>query len=299
MKKEVYYKYFEQNILPQMRKHEEYRLNTVKKIILSSILMFLAGILFAILFVYFSFKNNNLIVLMLPFFLFFMYAFFIKSIVNAIYEGKKYQKWLVETVLPYFFEPVANFKFWPKNHDIESIINSQLFENFDTQEDVSAIFGIYQNSNIIISNTKLTLPVRGAAKTNLFKGTIIQIELPQKIDNHIILISKNLKKANRFKQFNPHITELNKYMYSFAKNNNNTDIISEKLWKIIKNIGELYIAKSFAFSYNKDVLIIALEQRRPWEFGYIFKSLLKAKNYDELIERFTVIFDLIDLINKD
>ena len=299
MKKEVYYIHFEQNILPQMRKHEEYRLNTVKKIILSSILMFLAGILFAILFVYFSFKNNNLIVLMLPFFLFFMYAFFIKSIVNAIYEGKKYQEWLVETVLPYFFEPVANFKFWPKNHDIESIINSQLFENFDTQEDVSAIFGIYQNSNIIISNTKLTLPVRGAAKTNLFKGTIIQIELPQKIDNHIILISKNLKKANRFKQFNPHITELNKYMYSFAKNNNNTDIISEKLWKIIKNIGELYIAKSFAFSYNKDVLIIALEQRRPWEFGYIFKSLLKAKNYDELIERFTVIFDLIDLINKD
>ncbi len=298
MNKEVYYNYFEKNILPHMYKHEEYRINTVKKIVLSSILMFLIGIIFAFLFVYFSMKNNNLIILLLPFFLFFMYVFFIKSIVNVIYEGKKYQKWLVETILPYFFEPIANFKFWPKNHDIESVINSQLFKNFDTQEDVSAIFGIYKNANIIISNTKLTLPVRGATKSNLFKGTIIQIELPQKIDNHIILISKNLNKINHFRQFNPHIADFNKYMYCFAKNNNDTELISASLWEIIKNIGELYMAKSFALSYNKDVLIIAMEQKRPWEFGFIFKSLLKTKNYDELIGRFTAIYDLIDLLHK-
>ena len=29
----------------------------------------------------------------------------------------------------------------------------------------------------------------------------------------------------------------------------------------------------------------------------MFKSLLKAKNYDELIKRFTVIYDLIDYLS--
>ena len=298
MNKEIYYKYFESNILPSMYKHEEYRIKTLRKIILSSVVMFILGVLFAALFIYFSLKNNNLILLLLPFFLFFMYLFFIKSIINVIYEGKKYQKWLVETVLPYFFEPVANFKFWPKNNDIESLINSQLFENFDTHQDVSAVFGIYKNTNIIVSNTMLTLPVRGATISNLFKGTIIQLELPKKIDNHIILMSKNSRKVNHYKQVNPHINELNKYLYMFAKNSNKIEVVSENLWNILKRFGELYTAKRFLFSLNKNVLIIGIEQKRPWEFGFIFKSLLKAKNYDDLIERFIVIYDLVDLLDN-
>lgn len=298
MEKKIYYKFFEDKILPIMFQHEKYRIKTARKVIFSSILMFSLGILFAWLFIYFSLKNNNLIILLLPLFLFFMYVFFIKSIIDVIWEGKKYQKWLLETILPYFFEPVANFKLWPKNSDTESIINSKLFENFDTQEDSNSIFGIYKNTNILISNTKLTLPVKGASKPNLFNGTIIQLEFPEQINNHIIMISKNIKKFNKYKQYNPHITELNKYLYTFAKNDNNLEIISEKLWNIIKRFGELYTAKGFRFSYKNDVLIIGIEQKRPWEFGFMFKSLLKAKNYDDLIERFIVIYDLIDLLNS-
>lgn len=298
MEKEIYYKFFNDNILPNMYQHEKYRLKIVRKVILSSVFMFTLGILFAGLFIYFSMKDNNFIILSLPFLLFFMYVFFIKSIINVIWEGKKYQKWLLETILPYFFEPIANFKFWPKNSDTESIINSELFENFDTQEDTYSIFGIYKNTNILISNTKLTLPVKGAIKPNLFKGTIIQLELPKEINNHIIMISKNTRKVCKYKQYNPHINELNKYLYTFAKNHNDLEIISEKLWNILKRFGELYTAKGFRFSYKKDVLLIGIEQKRPWEFGFLFKSLLIAKNYDDLIERFIVIYNLIDLLNS-
>ncbi len=295
MKKELYYKYFEEKILPSMYVFEDYRLKIVRKVILTSIFMFLLGIFCAFLFIYLSIKHNIAIIL-LPIFLFLMYVFFIKSIINVICTGKDYQKWLVDKILPYFFEPVANFKFWPKNHDIASILNSNLFPNFDTQEDLETIFGIYNNTNIIISDSRLKLPVKGAQRPDLFKGTIIQLELPKAINNHVILLSKNLRKVNKYKQINPNIQELNRYLYAFAKNSKNLEFLNKDFWQIIKRFGELYTAKTFSLSYDKDVMIIALAQKRPWQFGFLFKSLLKAKNYDDLIERFIVIFELVDYL---
>jgi hypothetical protein len=291
MNKNIYYEFFENNLKNNITKYEEYRIKIVKKIVFYSLLMFMLGILSAGVFIYLSYINN-LTVLLLPIMLFLMYVCFIKSIINVMWEGKKYQKWLVETILPLFYEPVANFKNLPKNNDTESIINSQIFGNFDTREDEKAIFGIYKDVNIIVSDTRLTFPVKSAVKTNLFKGTLIQLELPESFKNHIVLISKNMPKCNKYKQINPHIKDLNNYLYCFAKKDN--EFISENFWQIIKRFGKAYTAKSFALSYNDNVMLIALSQKNPWHFGFVFKSLLKAKNYDDLVERFIVIYDLID-----
>ena len=35
------------------------------------------------------------------------------------------------------------------------------------------------------------------------------------------------------------------------------------------------------------------------QFGFIFKSLLKEKNYDELINRFIAIFELVDILTEN
>ena len=291
MKKEVYYKYFEEKLLPIFYSFEQERIKKVRKVLISSILMFLAGILSAFLFIYFSLKNSSTLFL-LPIFLYLMYFFFIKSIINVMWTGKQYQKWLVEKVLPYFFEPVANFKFWFKNNDTKSILESEIFGDFDIQDDKACIFGVYSNTNIIISNTELKIPVNRI----IFKGTTIQLELPKSINNHIILMSKNERKHNNYKQFNPNIDELNKFMYAFVKNGNNLEIISEDFWKITKRFGELYTAKGLSISYKNDIFIIGMRQKFPWQFGFLFKSLLKAKNYDDLIERFVVIYDLVDYL---
>ena len=209
-----------------------------------------------------------------------------------MYTGNQYQKWLVEHVLPYFFEPVANFKFWFKNNDTKSILDSKIFGDFDIQDDKNCIFGVYNNINIIVSNTELSIPVN----IKVFKGTVIQLELPKSVNNHIILMSKNERKHNHYRQFNPHIDELNRYMYVFAKNGNNLEIISEDFWKIIERFGELYTAKGLSISYKDDIFIISMRQKFPWQFGFLFRSLLKAKNYDDLIERFVVIYDLADYL---
>lgn len=292
-KKEIYHKYFEERLLPVFYSLEDYRLKTVKKVITTSLLMFFAGIVSAILFIFFCLKNSSTL-LLLPVFLFLMYFFFIKSIINVMWTGKQYQKWLVKKVLPYFFEPVANFRFWFKNNDINSLLESDIFGNFDTQEDEECIFGIYNNTNIIVSNTKLSIPVN----ITVFKGTTIQLELPKSIENHIILMSKNERKYNRYRQYNPHIDELNEYLYVFAKNSNNLGIINEDFWKILKRFGELYTAKGLSVSYKNNIFIIAMRQKFPWQFGFLFRSLLKAKNYDDLIERFVVIYDLVDLLTN-
>lgn len=297
-KKEIYYKFFEKEILKQVEPLEKERQKTVRKVILSSLICFAIGICLAYLLILIDFENIYRI-LLFPLVLFLMYAFILKSIINFIIAGKQFQQQLYENVLPMFLPPIANFKAWPKNHNTESIIDSNLFDNFDTQEDVTSFFGFYNNTNITISDTRLTLPVKGVNKPNLFKGTLIQLELEKSINNHVIIFSKNEKRRNKFKQFNPHIDEMNKFVYIFAKNHNNLEFITEEFWRKIKVFGETFTAKGFEFSFKNNTLIIAIRQKRPMLFGFIFKSLLKPKNYDELINRFIAIFDLVDYLNKN
>ena len=297
-KKQIYYKFFEKEILKQVEPLEKERQKTVRKVILSSLICFAIGICLAYLLILIDFENIY-IILLFPLVLFLMYAFILKSIINFIIAGKQFQQQLYENVLPMFLPPIANFKAWPKNHNTESIIDSNLFDNFDTQEDVTSFFGFYNNTNITISDTRLTLPVKGVNKPNLFKGTLIQLELEKSINNHVIIFSKNEKRRNKFKQFNPHIDEMNKFVYIFAKNHNNLEFITEEFWRKIKVFGETFTAKGFEFSFKNNTLIIAIRQKRPMLFGFIFKSLLKPKNYDELINRFIAIFDLVDYLNKN
>lgn len=295
-KKQIYYQYFQDAVLPVVGQLEVERVKTVRKVVLTSVLFFVTGIIFAMLFVS-NALYNFLNPLILPILLFLMYAFIIKSIINVIIAGKDYQKKLAKEVLPLFFEPIAKFRKWPEK-DFDTVLNSKLFNNFDELEENLCIFGFYKNTAIRISDTALTLPVRSSNKSYLFKGTMIKLELPSSINNHVILQSKNQHKVNKFKQINPHIDDLNNYLYCFAQNTDNVNFITEAFWRKIKKFGEVYTAKSFSFSYKDNVILIALKQKNPMQFGFLFKSLLKAKNYDELFERFIIVFDLIDLLNS-
>lgn len=296
-KKELYYKYFEEKILSKVQDAEKFRIKLIKQLIFSSLLFFIIAGFFAYLFIFVMF-NGKFNPILFPVILFLMYVFFIKSIINFILVGKKYQEMLLEDVFPLFLRPIANFKPWPKNSNTESILDSQLFYNFDTQEDEVSYFGFYNRTNIIFSNTKLTMPVKGVNKPNQFKGTIIQLELDKSINNHVILFSKNEHKCNYFKQVNPHMQELNKYLYVFAKDSKNISFINDEFWNVIRKFGEIYTAKGFEFSFRNNIVLIAIRQKRPMQFGFLFRSLLNAKNYDDLIDRFIVIYDLIDVLTK-
>lgn len=295
-KKQIYYQYFQDEILPVIKPFEDERIKTVRKVVLTSILFFLTGVIFAVLFI-FNAMYNFVNPIVLPILLFLMYAFVIKSIINVVIACKDFQKQLVNKVFPLFFEPVAKFRSWPER-DFDTILTSKLFGNFDEMEEHLCIFGFYSNTSIRISDTRLTLPIKSSDKSYLFKGTMIRLELPKSINNHVILQSKNQKKANNFKQFNPHIEDLNKYLYCFAQKTDNLKFLTENFWNMIKDFGETYVAKSFSLSYKDNVLLIALSQKNPMQFGFLFKSLLKIKNYDELIERFTIVFNLVDILNN-
>ena len=52
-------------------------------------------------------------------------------------------------------------------------------------------------------------------------------------------------------------------------------------------------------SYRNNTVLIALRQKRPLQFGSLFRSLLIAKNYDELIDKFIAIYDLIDVLQAN
>ena len=238
-KKELYYKYFDEKILSKVQDAEKFRIKLIKQLIFSSLLFFIIAGFFAYLFIFVMF-NGKFNPILFPVILFLMYVFFIKSIINFILVAKKYQEMLLEDVFPLFLRPIANFKPWPKNSNTESILDSQLFYNFDTQEDEVSYFGFYNRTNIIFSNTKLTMPVKGVNKPNQFKGTIIQLELDKSINNHVILFSKNEHKCNYFKQVNPHMQELNKYLYVFAKDSKNISFINDEFWNVIRKFGEIY-----------------------------------------------------------
>lgn len=294
-KKILYYKYFEENILPVIHPIENYRKKTVIRLIVFTLLFGITGMVFAVLFIY-NAVNSVFNPLILPVLLFLMYVYILKSIVGAIIAGKEYHKKLIKEVLPLFLPAVANFKPWPKNNDTEAVINSKLFANFDTQDDVASFFGFYKDTNIILSDTRLTLPVKGAVKQNLFKGTTIQFELNKSIDNHVILLSKNEHVCNKYKRIKSGIIDFDKEMFMFAKNSNGLEFLNRDLWNVIKRMAERYTAKGVGLSYRDNVVFIAIRQKNPMQFGFLFKSLLKAKNYDDLIEKFIVIFDLLDLL---
>lgn len=294
-KKQIYYDYFQQKIFSEVQSFEIYRKKLLFKSLTVSIFLFLAGIVFAVSFIFLLY-SNVISPIILPFLLFFMYVSFLKSITTIIYNNRRFKDYLSEKLFPLFLTPIANFKKWPKNQNTETILNSKLFANFDTQEDNYSYFGVYNNANIILSDTKLTLPIKASIKPALFKGIMVQLELPKYVSNHIILISKNEHKCNNYKNIKVNIKDLEDYLNVFAKNKNLGGIVSQEFWNVIKKIGSLYCADGFLMSVQDNILLIAMRRKNPLRFGSLFESLLNAKNYDELIERFTVIYEMIDIL---
>lgn len=294
-KKQIYYDYFQQKIFSEVQSFEIYRKKFLFKSLIVSIFLFLAGIVFAVSFIFLLY-SNVISPIILPFLLFFMYVSFLKSITTIIYNNRRFKDYLSEKLFPLFLTPIANFKKWPKNQNTETILNSKLFANFDTQEDNYSYFGVYNNANIILSDTKLTLPIKASIKPALFKGIMVQLELPKSVSNHIILISKNENKCNNYKNIKVNIKDLEDYLNVFAKNKNLGGIVSQEFWNVIKKIGSLYCADGFLMSVQDNILLIAMRRKNPLRFGSLFESLLNAKNYDELIGRFTVIYEMIDIL---
>ena len=294
-KKQIYYDYFQQKIFSEVQSFEIYRKKFLFKSLIVSIFLFLAGIVFAVSFIFLLY-SNVISPIILPFLLFFMYVSFLKSITTIIYNNRRFKDYLSEKLFPLFLTPIANFKKWPKNQNTETILNSKLFANFDTQEDNYSYFGVYNNANIILSDTKLTLPIKASIKPALFKGIMVQLELPKSVSNHIILISKNENKCNNYKNIKVNIKDLEDYLNVFAKNKNLGGIVSQEFWSVIKKIGSLYCADGFLMSVQDNILLIAMRRKNPLRFGSLFESLLNAKNYDELIGRFTVIYEMIDIL---
>ena len=294
--KQKYYKFLQKHWQTVIVPFEILRKKMLIKAVFFSSLYFIVGLIFAYWFT-FILVNESFNPILFPICLFIMYCCFIKSIINFISENKKFQTKFLEKLFPLFLKPFANFKNWPKNSNTTDIIESCCFHNFDSQEDETCIFGVYNNSNIIISDTMLKLPLNGTDKPNLFKGKIIQLELNISIDNHIILTSKNETISINLKSFNTNIKELDSLLNLFSVNKNNINLINEDLWQIIKEMAKVYCAKGFILSIKNNIVIIALRQKRFLTFGSLYVSLTQLKNYDDLIKRFTVIFNIIDCLN--
>lgn len=288
--KEVYYKYFEENILESLVEAEKERKKLVEKVIFNSFLYLLGGLACVAIFV---FKYNSFNQLIFPIILFLMYFCFLKCITGVIINSREFQNKLQEELFPLFFKPIANFTHWPKNYNTQAIQDSGLFRKFNTQNDSSCIFGYYKKNGISISQTELSI----SEIKKIFKGTIIQIELEKPIDNHIILISKNERIHNKFKRFIPNVEELNTYFYTFAQKDN-TEPVNKEFWQSLKLIGQLYNAKSLLVSCQKNNIIICLRQKYPSRFGSLFKSLTTPENFDSLIDRFICIYKLVDMLKK-
>ncbi len=292
--KKQYYGYLNDN-LDVINSFEKYRRFLLFKTLFVSFLFFLCALI-VVCIISLMILNSKYNPFLFPILLFLLYVLLLKSITGIILADRNYQQKFNEKIMPLILAPVANFKNWPKNKNTDSIINSNLFQNFDTQEDCCCVFGYYKTTSLTISDTKLTLPVRASEKPDIFKGIIIQAELERNIKNHVILISKNERKNNKFSYFKTNVDEIDENLYTFIKTQSKINFLSQQFWKMIEKIAIVYSAKSFAFSYHDNTVLIAMKQRKALPFGCIFKSLLTLKNYDEYIEKFIVIFELIDFI---
>ena len=169
-----------------------------------------------------------------------------------------------------------------------------MFNNFDIQDDEDCVFGNYKNTNIIISKTRLTLPINGLENRNIFKGIVIQLEIEKNIQNNIIITLKNTKNTTKLQ-----LLEINnKNFKAFGANQNNLEIINESLFDILENILISNNADDIKFSFNNKTILIFLAKKSPQRIGSIYKSVYSIKNYDKLINQFVAIFNLVDLINN-
>lgn len=295
--KEEYYSHIRKNLSTLIIPFNNLRKKRLLKTILLS-LSFLFGGIISVLAICAFVVNNYYNPVVFAVILFLIYTCFLKSIAVLILADRAYQKDFFEVIFPLLLFPVAKFKNWPKNQNTDTVISSCLFKNFDTQDDSSCFFGYYRGINVLLSETRFTLPVRAVEKPSIFNGITIQIEFKESIKNHVLIVPKEEHVSSKFVKNSSDNEEFDKYLDIYSLSPVRSDFVDDELWKIIKKMSLAYSAKDFKLSYRNNTVFIAMSQRKAKPFGYLFRSLLNLNNYDEFIDKFCVVFDLIDFIEK-
>ena len=282
---EIYDDFFKKEILQNLNILEKKRIKKLISTLALACTYFVIGIIFAYSFFRYNYANP----IILTIFLLGMNFFIINALTVITYNNRNFQTELYKEILPLFLKPVANFVLWPKNQNTESILKSGIFRSFDTQDDESCYFGHYNKTNIVISKTELRLPSNGLENRNIFKGTIIQLELTKNTTQNVIICSKNETVPSK----------LNKTLQqNFVIHCNNPELTNPKIYKALAEITLLYLADGIFYSSQNNTIIIALREKQKNRIGNLFKSVKNQKNYDKLTQKFIAIFNLVDLLNN-
>lgn len=291
--KKIYSDYFDENVRHEILCCEKKRKNKLIKMILFSLLFFMLAAATSYLFIYLLFHSfyNQIVYAIL---LLLIYGFLFRSIIYHLEVSREYEKELNENLLKYFLKPVANFKVWPHNHNIENIIDSKIFPNFVMQDDVKSYYGFYNRTGITITETSLNV-VTPTDRRALFKGAVIQLELEKNINNHIIIQPISERKPAGFKNVNFE----NKYVNIFAgKDDADISFIDSELIQIFESIAHAFFAPTMRISVKDNIVLIALPTKRSiFQTAGMYKSLKDIHAYDRILNKFISIFSLVDKLN--
>lgn len=290
--RKIYNDYFNIKFLSVAVDYEKKRKNILIKIVFFSLLFLILAVATAVVFLYLLFHGfyNQIIYALL---LLFIYALLFRSLIYHLEVSREFENDLNENLLKYFLEPIANFKPWPHNHNIENIIDSEIFPNFVVQDDVKSYFGFYSRTGITITDTSLNI-VTPMDRRALFKGAVVQLEMEKNINNHIIIQPFNCRKPNGFVK----IPFENKYVSVFAKNKEiNISFIDNELIQIFENLAQAFHAPTMRISIKNSIVVVSLPTKSSvFKLAGTYKPLTDIRAYDEILNKFISIFRLTEKI---
>ena len=289
-----YKDFFYNSIIPVIGEFEKKRIKCLFKIIFFSLIFILLGAGTAYFFFY-LFLHSIYNPILWTVLLLIIYALLFRGLFYYVEIAREFENEYTQFILNYFFKPVANFKPWPRNHNKESIIDSDIFPNFVIQEDAESYFGYYNRTNVMITDTSLAT-VTPMNKHDLFRGTIVQLELEKNISNHVIIQPKSMPNPRGYAKIAGYE---NIFEIFSSDKNDSVDFIDDEFLMIVKKLVAAYHAYSFRMSLKNNIILIALPSNEKL-FGLkcMFKSLKNIKTYDELIEKFIAVFNIVDKLNS-
>lgn len=295
---EIYSDYFKNKILPFVKPYETKRKKNIFRVILFSCLFLILGAAVACGFFYLFLHSmyNSLVWTVV---LFLIYGLFFRSIIYHVEVSKEFEDELSENLLKPFLKPIANFMPWPHNHNKESIIDSEIFPNFVLQDDAKSFFGFYNKTNIMITDTSLS-SVTAFDKRDLFKGAVIQLELEKSINNHIIIQPVGMRKPFGFKLIDLGNNAYANFAEVYSKNQNaDITFVDEEFLGLLERIAMAYSAYTLRMSIKDNIVVISIpSKKKVFYIAGMFKSLVNIRTYDEIINKFVSVFNIVDKLNK-
>lgn len=295
---EIYSDYFKDKILPYIKPYEKKRRKNIFRVILFSCLFLILGIAAAYGFFYLFLHSlyNSVIWTVV---LFLIYGLFFRSIIYHVEVSKEFEDELSENLLKPFLKPMANFMPWPHNHNKESIIDSEIFPNFVIQDDAKSFFGFYNKTNIMITDTSLS-SVTAFDKRDLFKGAVIQLELEKSINNHIIIQPVGMRKPLGFKLMNLQNNAYANFAEVYSKNQDaDITFVDEEFLRLLEYVAMAYSAYTLRMSIKDNIVVISIpSKKKVFYIAGMFKSLIDIRTYDEIINKFISVFNIVDKLNK-